>query len=947
MKNTDWIQLLCAFFHDPPDKALKIPGHVRRGLDYFCAASRQEMGYEEFKTAAGLEDQLASMAERLPMPSAGSNGERAVGPDKDGCLLAIHPLSGESRQLKSSRLEPGKVRAVLQGLTQGIDDPHKQFLTLWRLLPGALEQAFPDSLHWPADTRLPDHTIWNHLDMTAGLVAAKRMSPSGSGALLTFSLGPVQPFIAGARTVRDLWSGSAILSWLAFQGLIPILEAVGPAAVVFPALRGVPLMDLWLRGEMGLDRVPEPSLMKRKAPCLPNRFLALIPFGREGELAWDLARRCRESARNAWLDLAEAVRRKLGQAFTQRQSPFREGWSRRWRHQVDSFFEIRTAVLPWSQLDGKSLARLSGSQSFSEAFPDSGKIRDLAVRIPPGHRPFYPQQSAGEWQARVELVFRSLASHRSVRHVPVGQPETPAPPKCTLMGSWEQMGPAILRESREFWEGLGDPENPLRAQGVRLRKGERLCAIALTKRFAAPVYLNRILRLDRTAVRFDDTATVAAAGWLRKAGIHPEQFFDEGSGWSGQWLHWPTQRFDRDEKPVPHELWDQILHARSPKSLGPPPTYYALLMMDGDQMGQWLGGKKTPAVGKLLHPKLRRYFAELPGAADLLKARRPVSPALHAAISSALVGFSAEVVPRRVEECHGELIYSGGDDVLALLPTREALGLAQDLRRAFRGELDDGSPRGFCRGNGGGDFLAMGPTAGISAGIVIAHYKDHLAAVLADGRAAEKEAKESGRDCVSIRVRKRSGERSSAWCSWDLLPAMMRLLEAFEAGASPRWLYRFSRHLETLKALPDKAAAAELRRQIARADATTREILKACDFRTGHEAEARGAGAGHGARSEYGAGAGHGAGTGNGARAEYGAGGGQGARAESGSAHNGGKEPDKEAEPLRIEECRGIPALLRRHHLAFEKAHRDELPLENFLELCRATAFLARGRDDR
>ena len=35
----------------------------------------------------------------------------------------------------------------------------------------------------------------------------------------TFQLGPVQSFIESARTVRDLWTGSFILSWLTVTAL--------------------------------------------------------------------------------------------------------------------------------------------------------------------------------------------------------------------------------------------------------------------------------------------------------------------------------------------------------------------------------------------------------------------------------------------------------------------------------------------------------------------------------------------------------------------------------------------------------------------------------------------------------------------------------------------------------------------------------------------------------
>jgi hypothetical protein len=37
--------------------------------------------------------------------------------------------------------------------------------------------------------------------------------------LLKLQIGPVQDFIAQARSTRDLWSGSYLLSWLMAAGL--------------------------------------------------------------------------------------------------------------------------------------------------------------------------------------------------------------------------------------------------------------------------------------------------------------------------------------------------------------------------------------------------------------------------------------------------------------------------------------------------------------------------------------------------------------------------------------------------------------------------------------------------------------------------------------------------------------------------------------------------------
>ena len=88
----------------------------------------------------------------------------------------------------------------------------------------------------PADTRVPDHTIWNHLDLTSAFASAFALDPEKNPALLAMSFGPVQDFIAQARTTSDLWAGSHLLSRLAWEGLKVICEQLGPDAVIFPAI---------------------------------------------------------------------------------------------------------------------------------------------------------------------------------------------------------------------------------------------------------------------------------------------------------------------------------------------------------------------------------------------------------------------------------------------------------------------------------------------------------------------------------------------------------------------------------------------------------------------------------------------------------------------------------------------------------------------------------------
>lgn len=109
-------------------------------------------------------------------------------------------------------------------------------------------------------------------------------------------------------------------------------------------------------------------------------------------------------------------------------------------------------------------------------------------------------------------------------------------------------------------------------------------------------------------------------------------------------------------------------------------------MMDGDQAGQWLSGthKGLTALGRILHPEVRRQLENLPQWRALLNEQRLMTLAVHAAISDALAQFTLRLVRLVVEQQYcGHVIYAGGDDVLALLPLDQVLPAARELRALF------------------------------------------------------------------------------------------------------------------------------------------------------------------------------------------------------------------------------------------------------------------------
>jgi len=836
----DWTELLLAYLHDPPDKALSIRGHVPRARDNAQIAAGDHVSRSILEDAVSTADPLASIIERFPMPKAGEEGQRAVGP-ANGELLVVHPLSAASRRLPVpaiddhlTRSEQDRLREIITTLPgDGDEQIRNRYLAIWRLWADDLAAQVNSCLALlPADTRTPDHAIWNHLDFTAAYKAAE--SEPGGAALLAFALGPVQRFIEAARSVRDLWSGSMMLSWLAFRAMLPLVEELGPTALVYPALRGNPLLDLWLRADQHLgDKIPPPDVRQRMTPSLPHRFLAIVPWGGDGTAAHDMAEKSRVAFECAWREMADGVKHDIQAKLDSLGS----NWDRRWNSQISEYFSTSTAVVPLGgagdEIDRRLAGLLANVDSFGAAFGDAEAVRELARSIPEGDRPNYDQDHAGRWQYQVELVGRSLASLRSIRHIPSpainGGTEKKFPQKCTLLGSFEQMGPDDLKASRLFWEG--NPQNNVDGakQKLKLRKGEALCAIALVKRLAAEVFLTKKLQVTMDDLWYWDTWTVAAASWLEKtntelekAAIDPRATRQQHGDWNGQWLHWETEQDDPDEPACPTSVLTRIKQAREAR--GRSPVYYAILKLDGDDLGEWLRGANSPKVHETMHPKLVEYYEQHCDDrtnAERLKAKRPVGPALHAAISTALSNFALHVAPALVEKYHGTVIYSGGDDTLILLPVITALRCASELQRAYTSNWYTANGR---------EYLMMGSRATLSGGLVAVHAKDDLRLALGDARDAEKKAKDAGKDALCITIRRRSGQHTSAICPWGFAESVESWVKAFSpddgnAGASDRWAYHLAGEQSTLAALQPSAVAAEIRRQVNRTETDTRRRL--------------------------------------------------------------------------------------------------------------------------
>ena len=691
--------------------------------------------------------------------------------------VLIHPLTGteynlgEHGGLGDTELDDLKSRSFVHfaALVQpgqqadGDADWFRTLLAFWRFGPSLREDEDNGTLGtlWPllpADTRVPDHSIWDHLDLTSAFAGAFAADPDGEAALLTVALGPVQSFIEAARSTSDLWAGSHLLARLAWQAMKPVCQALGPDAILFPRLRGVPQVDLWLRDDCGLpaalfDECEWAHSATDANPlfsaALPNRFVAIVPRSMATQLAQQI-----EQAVRGWLQAQgnDAVDRLLnaaglGQAGEQH-------CHRQMREQLAGFPEVHWAVVPFSLIHPRNAERqtdldtgaLSAAMApFFGVAPDqpSGFLASPAWQVLQkelqwdDNTTFFAPNPGALYAAVHDLAARALAAAKAVRPF---APSSQQGWRCSLTGQteWLCTDPAQLQTSYRqqtdtLWARIAE-RRPAWAKA-----GEHLGALPALKRLWPTMFADEVGRAvgsiaSAGAKRFVvSTHTMALAHqldrWLTGGAPGADKLREELAGQPAEPVALPRKlALDHSQHPAfdlakrlpalldsQDDLEDSGPTKLIEKTLGGAgatrvETYYSLLLMDGDHMGAWLAGGDAHAISyrSSFHPQVRAGFDAHALHQPLLRAyaqqKRALSPNRHLAISGALNDFSLVVARQVIEnEYLGRLIYAGGDDVLAMLPVADLLPAMQRLRVAYAGHDPahaDGDRQGLALKNG-------------------------------------------------------------------------------------------------------------------------------------------------------------------------------------------------------------------------------------------------------
>lgn len=182
---------------------------------------------------------------------------------------------------------------------------------------------------------------------------------------------------------------------------------------------------------------------------------------------------------------------------------------------------------------------------------------------------------------------------------------------------------------------------------------------------------------------------------------------------------------------------------------GSPADWWVIVLADGDNMGQFVSGKKLETYERYVQTDIldREPLNSTTNQAlqDFLQhTTKRMGPATHIGLNRALLDFSNRLVPYLTERrfC-GRVIYSGGDDVMAVLPLEDLPGYLRSLRAAWSGRPD---PQQKFETKGGywkpnkeivdnsllpdRPLFTMGQTATMSIGVAIAHKSVPLPTVL-------------------------------------------------------------------------------------------------------------------------------------------------------------------------------------------------------------------------
>ena len=563
-------------------------------------------------------------------------------------------------------------------------------------------------------------------------------------ALLLFTISPVQSFITASRKTNDLLAGSLLLSGLAGAAIETVTANGG--RIIFPYIK-------------------DAANIKNNR-SLPNRFLAEVPAKRAEEIALLAEKSILDRQNNSGYvhDLAQKYKKRTEDA-SYSANPH---WNNEWINQTNNYWEIYWGIkiLPDDEADinanyGMYYNELENSVGFRKT------VRNFNQFIQEGI-------------------------------------------KCNLFPEFSSVFPLNHKNNYKDAKAFFREEMWGKKKNFRYSKGEMLSSIGILKReYSADI-----------SASFPSTANLANGTFMESAvnkyqsdpGFRSlvEEYVTAYAGLRKTLDIAPSENYRRIKKGVQDKTLLEFIKSdnsflmkeiKSPEMLAKiyeadgldagvynnyskalkkllensdesPSAYYAVIYFDGDEMGKWLSGTHVNSKGEQLK----------------------ITPLLHNQISEALTGFAAVKAPKVVEEDNlAQLLFSGGDDVIAFAPLNSLLKLFKDIHESFANTMFDAANK-FMKGTG-------------SFGVCIAHHNHSLSEVLNEARSAEHYAKSTlGRNAFAITVLKHSGEKETAGARFDDGYKVIAFLQKYflllkEEFISSSFLYSIMEELKNISGL--------------------------------------------------------------------------------------------------------------------------------------------------
>ncbi len=542
-------------------------------------------------------------------------------------------------------------------------------------------------------------------DYAAVLAELKARIPRWQGpiSMLSFTLAGIQEFIGSARSTRDVWNGSFMLSLMASDACRAMLSrAAGIVGCQKENLdRAVLIPDVPTQPLIRHSRGDEFNPRDLAVASFPNTILMLVPGpSTDGDgVRRDHARLIAEAGISG---LHDAWRRAVSTCRAPIQRHFGPFASEEFEYQSEP---ARLFEPYWSAVD------------LPET-PEDLKLVAKEYDITIG------ESGSTTYGALMRWSSRTLAARKTVRDIEqMGQ----AGLRCSLCGARSALANYAIRPRNPRREGdrivitVGAVKalwDAIRASNeippFAFRPGEYLCAVCAIRRLAPHFAL---AGRGFPAVDFPSTSTLATAGGIAGLVEHQAEvkglrevvegfatelrrgltavgrathapglpFLEERSntnavaralaGLDGDFYYEDTYQPSQlaEHLAVDESVAEQVFQT-SPLSTFKkrvatlhlpdgrrcrflPSNYFATIAVDGDKMGDWISGAT---------------------AGDFF------GPDWQSDLSSRLAAFSRLVRHRLEDEMPGRVVYAGGDDLLAFVPREYALAAMDTIDDTWR-----------------------------------------------------------------------------------------------------------------------------------------------------------------------------------------------------------------------------------------------------------------------